>query len=171
MSRNLLPRLTYAGVRGRPHRNKNGVLSILLSHLPKLLSVCLHPMPRVLLDEQTRKGNRHLDFLVNPQPRDIIRLRSQVINYIRQFLIDQQHVEIQTPILAEGAGGAVARPFLTTSTEFSGRQLCLRIAPELWLKRLVIGGFDRVFEIGPSFRNEGRKPRVELNQLLMLHRP
>lgn len=128
-------------------------------------------MPRVLLDEQTRKGNRHLDFLVNPQPRDIIRLRSQVINYIRQFLIDQQHVEIQTPILAEGAGGAVARPFLTTSTEFSGRQLCLRIAPELWLKRLVIGGFDRVFEIGPSFRNEGRKPGGELNQLLMLHRP
>lgn len=128
-------------------------------------------MPRVLLDKQTRKGNRHIDFLVNPEPRDIIRLRSQVINYIRQFLIDQDHVEVQTPILAESAGGAVARPFLTTSTEFSGRELCLRIAPELWLKRMVIGGFDRVFEIGPSFRNEGRELGAELEQLLILHRP
>lgn len=90
-----------------------------------------------------------------------------MINYIRQFLIDQNHVEIQTPILAEGAGGALARPFLTTSTEFTGRELCLRVAPELWLKRLVIGGFDRVFEIGPSFRNEGKEPRVELKRLLI----
>lgn len=65
-------------------------------------------------------------------------------------------MELQTPILAHEAGGAVARPFLSSSTEFPNRPISLRIAPELWLKRLVLGGFDKVFEIGPCFRNEGK---------------
>lgn len=64
-------------------------------------------------------------------------------------------MEVSTPIIGAVAGGAIARPFITSGTEFPERQLSLRIAPELWLKRLVVGGFDRVFEIGPSFRNEG----------------
>jgi lysyl-tRNA synthetase class 2 len=79
-----------------------------------------------------------------------------VITCIRQFLLADGHMEVQTPILAETAGGAAARPFLTSATEFTERKIALRIAPELWLKRLVVGGFDRVFEIGQSFRNEGK---------------
>ena len=75
--------------------------------------------------------------------------------YLRQFLVDRNFMEVNTPIVGAVAGGAIARPFYTTATEFSNRQLSLRIAPELWLKRLVVGGFDKVFEIGPSFRNEG----------------
>lgn len=68
-------------------------------------------------------------------------------------------MEVNTPIIGSVAGGAIARPFYTSATEFPERQLSLRIAPELWLKRLVVGGFDKVFEIGPSFRNEGKLAR------------
>lgn len=77
---------------------------------------------------------------------------------MRNFLLQDGFVDVQTPILADTAGGAVARPFTTYATEFADKQLSLRIAPELWLKRLVIGGLERVFEIGPSFRNEGIDP-------------
>ena len=109
-----------------------------------------------LQDRETRVRNRHVDFLVNNRAADVLRLRAQIIQYLRQYLLRSDYVEVQTPILAEGAGGAVARPFRTAATEFSDRVISLRIAPELWLKRMVIGGFDRVFEIGPSFRNEGK---------------
>jgi lysyl-tRNA synthetase class 2 len=88
---------------------------------------------------------------------DVIKARSAITQYLRQFFLDRSFMEVNTPILNSIAGGAVARPFYTTATEFSDRQLSLRIAPELWLKRLVVGGFDRVFEIGPSFRNEGKR--------------
>jgi lysyl-tRNA synthetase class 2 len=86
---------------------------------------------------------------------DVLRLRSDIIKYLRKFFDGKDFVEFQTPILAGGAGGAVARPFATTAVEFPDKELSLRIAPELWLKRLVIGGVDRVYEIGPAFRNEG----------------
>lgn len=69
-------------------------------------------------------------------------------------------MEVSTPIIESVAGGAIARPFYTSATEFPERQLSLRIAPELWLKRLVVGGFDKIFEIGPSFRNEGKLPCI-----------
>lgn len=118
-------------------------------------------MPKDLQDKETRIRNRHVDFLVNAQMADNMRLRSKIINYIRHFLMSSHHTEVQTPILAERAGGAVARPFQTLSSEFPDRQLSLRIAPELWLKRLVLGGFDRIFEIGPSFRNEGMNADVK----------
>jgi lysyl-tRNA synthetase class 2 len=85
----------------------------------------------------------------------LLRLRAEIVQYVRNFLLNEDHVEVQTPILADGAGGAVARSFKTSATEFPDRNINLRIAPELWLKRMVVGGFDRVFEIGPSFRNEG----------------
>ena len=98
---------------------------------------------------------RHVDMLVHPRTAGLLRVRSEVINHIRQFLLADGHTEVQTPILAGNAGGAAARPFVTSAAEFSERTITLRIAPELWLKRLVIGGFDRVFEIGSSFRNEG----------------
>lgn len=84
-----------------------------------------------------------------------MKLRSHLIQHIRDFLLNDNFLEVQTPILAHGAGGASARPFLTTATEFVDKKLSLRIAPEIWLKRLVLGGMDRVFEIGPAFRNEG----------------
>jgi hypothetical protein len=73
-------------------------------------------------------------------------------------------MEVSTPIIGSVAGGAIARPFNTSATEFPDRQLSLRIAPELWLKRLVVGGFDKVFEIGPSFRNEGNRILLHWNQ-------
>ena len=92
---------------------------------------------------------------------DNMRLRARIVNYIRHFLMESNHTEVQTPILAELVGGAVARPFQTSSSEFPDRQITLRVAPELWLKRLVLGGFDRIFEIGPSFRNEGVNAYVE----------
>lgn len=102
-----------------------------------------------------------MQFLADQTTADIIRARSAIIQYLRQFFLDRSFMEVNTPIVASIAGGAIARPFYTAATEFPERQLSLRIAPELWLKRLVVGGFDRVFEIGPSFRNEGKAIVVE----------
>lgn len=143
------------GVRGIPHKTHRGELSVLLSELPQLLSPCLHHLPTDLQDQETRVRKRHADYIINPQTADVLRLRAEIIEYMRRYLVREDHVEVQTPILASEAGGAIARPFRTSATEFPERRITLRIAPELWLKRLVVGGFDRVFEIGPSFRNEG----------------
>jgi lysyl-tRNA synthetase, class II len=104
---------------------------------------------------ETRVQNRHADLLVNQRASDTLKLRSHIVQYLRTFLISKNFLEVQTPILADGVGGAVARPFMTRATEFIDKTLSLRIAPEIWLKRLVLGGMDRVFEIGPAFRNEG----------------
>ncbi|MCJ1469987.1 hypothetical protein MMC07_008632 [Pseudocyphellaria aurata] len=153
--RRALKRGDIISLRGYPHRTGRGELSLLLIELPQSLSPCLHQLPVGLHDQETRIRNRHVDFLVNPQSADRIRLRSEVISYVRQFLVNSQHIEVQTPILADAAGGAVAQPFETSSLEFPDRPMTLRIAPELWLKRLMLGGFDRVFEIGSCFRNEG----------------
>lgn len=101
-------------------------------------------------------NQRHLDLLVNKRAADTLRVRSCVIKNLRQWLENKlECTEVHTPILAANAGGAVARPFTTNATEFPEKQLALRIAPELWLKRLVVAGFDRIYEIGPAFRNEG----------------
>lgn len=101
-------------------------------------------------------NQRHLDLLVNKRAADTLRVRSCVIRKLRQWLESKlECIEVHTPILAANAGGAVARPFTTNATEFPDKQLALRIAPELWLKRLVVAGFDRIYEIGPAFRNEG----------------
>ncbi|KEF62250.1 lysyl-tRNA synthetase, class II [Exophiala aquamarina CBS 119918] len=95
-------------------------------------------------------------MLTDPSVIETIKARATIIKTLRTFFESKSFVEVQTPILSGQAGGATARPFSTIATEFSdGRDLALRIAPELWLKRLIIGGMDRVFEIGPSFRNEG----------------
>ena len=112
-------------------------------------------LPTELQDKETKIRNRHVDFLVNRRTAETIRLRAEIIQYLRQYLLNRRFLEMQTPVLADKAGGAIARSFQTSATEFPDRNISLRIAPELWLKRLVIGGFDRVFEIGPSFRNEG----------------
>ena len=115
----------------------------------------MQPLPHDVKDMETLIRNRHLSLLLDTRSSDIIQLRSEIINFLRHYLLDEGHIEVQTPILADAAGGAVARPFQTSATEFSDRQIALRIAPELWLKRLILGGFEKIFEIGPSFRNEG----------------
>ncbi|KAI0109077.1 hypothetical protein GGR51DRAFT_512640 [Nemania sp. FL0031] len=142
-------------VTGTAIRTTAGELTLGALKVPTILSPALAPLPEVLTNEGTRILNRHVDLLVNRRTSDIIRLRSHIIKSMRDFFHDQDFLEVQTPILADSAGGAIARPFLTTATAFSEKQLSMRIAPELWLKRLVIGGNDRIFEIGPSFRNEG----------------
>ncbi|KAJ5309531.1 60S ribosomal protein L20-B [Penicillium atrosanguineum] len=123
--------------------------------LPKLLSPCLHDVPVHDASHETSPYPRHVQFLADPVTKDIIRARSAIVQYLRQFFLDRSFMEVNTPIVGSVAGGAIARPFYTNATEFPERELSLRIAPELWLKRLVVGGFDKVFEIGPSFRNEG----------------
>lgn len=153
--------LISVGLRGKPYRTSRGELSVLVLELPKLLSPCLHQIPTDLQNQETRIRHRHVDFLVNRRSADILHFKSDMIDYIRTFLRNSDHVEVQTPMLEACAGGAIARPFQTASVEFADHQMNLRIAPELWLKRLIIGGFDRVFEIGSCFRNEGRKPDTD----------
>ncbi|KAJ8129069.1 hypothetical protein O1611_g4563 [Lasiodiplodia mahajangana] len=142
-------------VTGTAIRTASGELTLGALKLPAILSPALAPLPEVLINEETKILNRHVDLLVNRRTCDIIRLRSHIIKSMRDFFHEQDFLEVQTPILADSAGGASARPFLTAATAFPEKQLSMRIAPELWLKRLVIGGNDRIFEIGPSFRNEG----------------
>ncbi|KAI0007763.1 lysyl-tRNA synthetase [Xylariaceae sp. FL0662B] len=142
-------------VTGRAVRTGRDELTLSATELPTLLSPGLAPLPDKLINEETRVLNRHIDFLVNRHVSDAFRLRSHIIKFMRDFFHERDFLEVQTPILADHAGGAIARPFLTSATEFPQRDLALRIAPELWLKRLVVGGNDKIFEIGPAFRNEG----------------
>ncbi|KAI1426777.1 hypothetical protein F5Y12DRAFT_257648 [Xylaria sp. FL1777] len=142
-------------VTGTAIRSKSGELTLRALKLPAILTPALAPLPDKLTNEETKVLNRHVDLLVNRRTSDTIRLRSHIIKSIRDFLHEQDFLEVQTPILADSAGGAIARPFLTAATAFSEKQLAMRIAPELWLKRLVVGGNDKIFEIGPCFRNEG----------------
>jgi hypothetical protein len=149
-------------VTGRAHRTASGQLSLMAVQLPQLLAPCLHHFP---VDEYgPRSGDledgqtldRHVELLTNKDAVATLVLRSEIIQKMRDFLRSEGFIEVDTPILAGSAGGASARPFETTATEFTNRKLSLRIAPELWLKRLIIGGMERVFEIGPCFRNEGK---------------
>lgn len=124
-------------------------------YLPEVTSLSLAPLP-FHLPEASRMQQRHLDLIVNAPSRDTIIARSRIIRTLRDHLqTSLRFIEVQTPILAANAGGALARPFETRATEFSDKDLALRIAPELWLKRLVAGGLEKVFEIGSAFRNEG----------------
>ncbi|ERS96635.1 lysine-tRNA ligase [Sporothrix schenckii ATCC 58251] len=167
----LLNRGDHVAVTGRAMRTGTGELTLAADALPRVYSPALAPLPTHLLDSEKRALRRHIDLLVNPTAAATLRLRSRILREMRAFFEDQQFVEVQTPILADLSGGAVARPFMTAhaqagdegeagaaasaGTSAGSRPLSLRIAPELWLKRLVVGGLDRVFEIGPSFRNEG----------------
>lgn len=142
-------------VSGRAHVTTAGELTLRTDSLPQLLSPSLAPLPTRLVNEKTTALNRHLDLLVHAKSSNILRFRSQVLAWLRAFFLEHEFLEVQTPILAAYAGGATARPFLTAATEFHELPLAMRVAPELWLKRLVVGGFDKVYEIGPAFRNEG----------------
>jgi lysyl-tRNA synthetase class 2 len=144
------------GVFGRPFRTRTGQLSLLVQELT-LLTKSLRPLPEKwhgLSDVETRYRQRYLDLIVNPSARDIVRIRSQVIAYLRDYLVSRRFLEVETPMMQAIPGGATAKPFETFHHALD-RKLYLRIAPELYLKRLLVGGFDRVFEINRNFRNEG----------------
>jgi lysyl-tRNA synthetase, class II len=144
------------GVAGPVFRTRTGELTIKAATL-RLLSKALRPLPEKwhgLQDVEARYRQRYLDLIVNPQVRDTFRKRSQLIQLLRRFFTDRDFLEVETPMMQSVAGGALARPFMTHHNALD-IDLYLRIAPELFLKRLVVGGFERVFEIGRMFRNEG----------------
>ena len=123
----------------------------------RLLTKSLRPLPEKfhgLADREIKYRQRYVDLIMNEDTRNVFRLRSELIAYIRAFLDSQDYLEVETPMLQTAPGGAIARPF-TTHHNALDMQLYLRIAPELFLKRLIVGGFERVYEINRSFRNEG----------------
>lgn len=142
-------------VTGLRHRTDSNELSILAAELPKLLAPSLHQIPQTFDDPEARARNRHVDMLVNPEAIQTLHVRHHLEMTMQEFFNRRGFVKVTTPLLSAMAGGATARPFETVATELPGEVLNLRIAPELWLKRLIVGGLDKVWEIGPAFRNEG----------------
>ena len=137
-------------------KTKKGELSIKVNETT-ILSKSLRTLPEKwhgLKDKETRFRQRYLDFIVNPESKKILQTRSNVVRLFREYLHANEFIEVETPILQSKAGGAIAKPFLTHHNALN-LDMYLRIAPELYLKRLVIGGFEKVFEIGKIFRNEG----------------
>jgi lysyl-tRNA synthetase class 2 len=146
----------WVGVEGRLFRTKTHELTIWASSLT-FLSKCLLPLPEKwhgLTDIETRYRQRYLDLIVNPGSRRVFEVRSALVTAVREFLTARGFLEVETPMMQPIAGGALARPFVTHHNALDMR-LYMRIAPELYLKRLTVGGIERVFEINRNFRNEG----------------
>jgi len=148
------------GVRGEAFRTRRGEISVKAEHM-LLLSKSLTPLPEKwhgLKDTDLRYRQRYVDLIVNPEVKDAFVKRSRIIREIRSFLEERGFLEVETPVLHNMAGGAAARPFVTHHNTLD-IDMYLRIALELHLKRLIVGGFDKVYEIGRVFRNEGTSPR------------
>lgn len=145
---------------GTLFRTQKGELSIHVETI-KLLTKSLRPLPEKfhgLSDMETRYRQRYVDLIMNEASRETFRIRTKVIDGVRRYLMDKDYLEVETPMMQAIPGGATARPF-TTYHNALDMDLFLRIAPELYLKRLIVGGFERVFEINRNFRNEGLSTR------------
>ncbi len=150
----------WVGACGKVLRTRRGELSVVPTEVT-LLSKSLRPLPEKfhgLTDTETRYRQRYVDLIANPDVRSVFEMRFRIVSAIRRFMESRGFLEVETPMLHPIPGGATARPFVTHHNSLD-MDLYLRIAPELYLKRLLVGGFDRVFEINRSFRNEGMSPR------------
>ena len=148
------------GVTGTLFRTNKGELTV-EAHQVRMLAKSVRPLPEKfhgLTDQETRSRQRYLDLMMNEDTRTLFQTRTAVIQAIREFFVARGYLEVETPMMHTIQGGTTARPFVTHHNALDV-QLYLRIAPELYLKRLVVGGFERVFEINRSFRNEGLSPR------------
>lgn len=146
----------WIGVNGTVTRTKRGQLSVIATHI-ELLSKAIRPLPEKfhgLSDKEMRYRQRYVDLVMNPNVRETFEKRFKIVSAVRRYMEDQQFYEVETPFLHSIMGGANARPFITHHNALN-RDFYLRIATELPLKRLLVGGFERVFEIGRQFRNEG----------------
>jgi len=148
------------GAGGVVFRTQRGELSVMVDHL-RLITKSLRPLPEKfhgLTDTETRYRHRYLDLIMNDDSRKVFETRSKIIECIREFLHNRGFLEVETPMMQVIPGGAAARPFVTHHNTLD-MQLYLRVAPELYLKRLVVGGMEKVFEINRNFRNEGLSTR------------